>query len=85
MGGIGVWQVLLILAIVLIIFGAGKLPRVMGDFGKGLKSFKSGLKEDEEENNQPENQPQAARQIESTAEETVASAPERERDRAASN
>jgi len=85
MGGIGVWQVLLILAIVLIIFGAGKLPRVMGDFGKGLKSFKSGLKEDEEENNQPENQPQAARQIESTAEETVASTPERERDRAASN
>lgn len=85
MGGIGVWQVLLILAIVLIIFGAGKLPRVMGDFGKGLKSFKSGLKEDEEENSQSENQPQAARQIESTAEETVASAPERERDRAASN
>jgi len=85
MGGIGVWQVLLILAIVLIIFGAGKLPRVMGDFGKGLKSFKSGLKEDEEEGNQPENQPQAARQIESTAEEAVASAPERERDRAASN
>lgn len=85
MGGIGVWQVLLILAIVLIIFGAGKLPRVMGDFGKGLKSFKSGLKEDEEEENQPENQPQAARQIESTAEETVAPAPERERDRAASN
>ena len=86
MGGIGVWQVLLILAIVLIIFGAGKLPRVMGDFGKGLKSFKSGLKEgEEEEDNQPENPPQAARQIESTAEETVASAPERERDRAASN
>ena len=46
--GIGVWQIVLILAIVLIIFGAGKLPKVMGDFGKGIKSFKSGLKEAED-------------------------------------
>ncbi len=42
---IGVWQVILILAIVLIIFGAGKLPRVMGDVAKGVKNFKSGLKD----------------------------------------
>jgi sec-independent protein translocase protein TatA len=40
---IGVWQVILILVIVLIIFGAGKLPRVMGDVAKGIKNFKSGL------------------------------------------
>ncbi len=43
--GIGVWQVVLILAIVLIIFGAGKLPKVMGDVAKGVKNFKSGLKD----------------------------------------
>jgi sec-independent protein translocase protein TatA len=42
---IGIWQVVLILAIVLIIFGAGKLPQVMGDIAKGVKSFKSGLKD----------------------------------------
>ncbi len=42
---IGIWQVVLILAIVLIIFGAGKLPRVMGDVAKGVKNFKSGLKD----------------------------------------
>ena len=42
---IGVWQVVLILAIVLIIFGAGKLPKVMGDVAKGVKNFKSGLKD----------------------------------------
>ena len=77
MGGIGVWQVLLILAIVLIIFGAGKLPRVMGDFGKGLKSFKSGLKEEEEDKAASETQPTASRQIEATAEETVTPAPDR--------
>jgi sec-independent protein translocase protein TatA len=46
---IGIWQVVLILMIVLIIFGAGKLPRVMGDVAKGIKSFKSGMKDDEEE------------------------------------
>ncbi|MEQ8285196.1 twin-arginine translocase TatA/TatE family subunit [Thalassospira sp.] len=47
--GIGVWQIVLILAIVLIIFGAGKLPKVMGDMGKGIKSFKAGINEKEEE------------------------------------
>ena len=45
---IGIWQVLLILVIVLIIFGAGKIPQVMGDVAKGIKSFKSGLKDDDE-------------------------------------
>ena len=44
---IGIWQVVLILAIVLIIFGAGKLPQVIGDIAKGVKSFKSGLKDDQ--------------------------------------
>lgn len=43
---IGVWQVILILVIVLIIFGAGKLPRVMGDVAKGIKNFKAGMSSD---------------------------------------
>src|SRR5690606_14065340 len=46
---IGIWQVLIILLIVLVLFGAGKLPRVMGDMAKGIKSFKAGLKDDEDE------------------------------------
>jgi len=41
------WMV--VLAIVLLLFGAGKLPRVMGDFAKGIKAFKSGMKEPEDE------------------------------------
>jgi sec-independent protein translocase protein TatA len=45
---IGVWQVILILLIVLILFGAGKLPRVMGDLASGIKNFKKGMKEDDE-------------------------------------
>jgi len=40
------WQIVLILVIVLILFGAGKLPRVMGDVAKGVKSFKAGMKDD---------------------------------------
>ena len=38
---------LVVLAIVLVLFGAGKLPRVMGDFAKGIKAFKSGMAEED--------------------------------------
>lgn len=43
---IGIWQLLLILVIVFVLFGAGKLPRVMGDIGKGIRSMREGLKSD---------------------------------------
>jgi sec-independent protein translocase protein TatA len=36
-------KLILILLIVLIVFGAGKLPKVMGDIGKGIRSFKAGM------------------------------------------
>jgi TatA/E family protein of Tat protein translocase len=39
---------LVVLAIIMIVFGAGKLPRVMGDFAKGIKNFKAGMKDDDE-------------------------------------
>lgn len=45
---IGIWQVVLILVIVLILFGAGKLPKVMGDLGKGVRNLKAGLREEDE-------------------------------------
>ncbi|MBP6986399.1 MAG: twin-arginine translocase TatA/TatE family subunit [Alphaproteobacteria bacterium] len=45
--GLGIGQILIILVIVLVIFGAGKLPRVMSDLGKGLRSFKEGLNEED--------------------------------------
>ena len=37
---IGLPQILIILVLVLVVFGVGKLPRVMGDLGKGIKNFK---------------------------------------------
>lgn len=49
MGTFSIWHWLVVLAVVLVLFGGGgKVSRLMGDFGKGLKSFKKGMKEDEE-------------------------------------
>jgi sec-independent protein translocase protein TatA len=45
---IGIWQVVLILLIVLIVFGAGKLPKVMGDVAAGVKNFRKGMRDDDE-------------------------------------
>ena len=45
---IGVWQVLIVLLIIMILFGAGKLPKVMEDFGKGIKNLKREMQEEEE-------------------------------------
>ena len=47
--GIGIWELVLILAIVLLVFGAGKLPKVMGDVGKGIRSLKDSLRGDGEQ------------------------------------
>lgn len=43
MFGLGIGELLIILLVVLVLFGAGKLPNVMGDFGKGLSEFKKGM------------------------------------------
>lgn len=45
---IGFWQVILVLAVVLVLFGAGKIPKAMGDLGRGLRAFKKGLQEEGE-------------------------------------
>jgi sec-independent protein translocase protein TatA len=44
---IGIWQIALIALVVILLFGRGKISDLMGDVAKGIKSFKSGLKEDE--------------------------------------
>ncbi len=40
-GGLGAWELILILLIVLLIFGAGKLPQIGDALGRGIKNFKS--------------------------------------------
>ncbi len=50
MGTFSIWHWLVVLAVVLVLFGGGgKISRLMGDFGKGLKSFKKGMKEEDSE------------------------------------
>ncbi|MEM8833306.1 MAG: twin-arginine translocase TatA/TatE family subunit [Pseudomonadota bacterium] len=44
---IGIWQILIVVVLVFLLFGAGRLPRVMEDIAKGIKSFKKGISEDD--------------------------------------
>jgi sec-independent protein translocase protein TatA len=45
---LGPLQILLIIVVILLLFGAGKIPRLMGDVAKGINAFKKGMKEDEQ-------------------------------------
>lgn len=50
MGSFSIWHWLLVLVVILILFGAGKLPKVAGDLASGIKNFRKGMKEEAEEN-----------------------------------
>ncbi|MCB1538003.1 MAG: twin-arginine translocase TatA/TatE family subunit [Rhodospirillales bacterium] len=53
--GLSIGHILLVVLVVLILFGAGKLPDVMGDLAKGVKNFKKGLNEDDDTPNDKSN------------------------------
>lgn len=46
MGSFSFWHWLIVLLVILIIFGAGKLPKVAGDLASGIKNFRKGMKEE---------------------------------------
>lgn len=48
MGGFSIWHWLIVLVIVLLLFGAGKIPALMGDMAKGVKAFKKGLADEDD-------------------------------------
>ena len=49
MGSLSLWHWLVVIAVVAVLFGGkGKISGVMGDFAKGIKAFKSGMKEEDE-------------------------------------
>ena len=57
MGTFSIMHWLVVLAVVLLLFGGrGKISAIMGDFGKGLRSFKTGLKGDENEGDAAEDE-----------------------------
>ncbi len=46
MGSFSIWHWLIVLAVVLLLFGRGKIPELMGDVTKGIKNFKKGMSDD---------------------------------------
>ena len=73
MGFGSIWHWIIVLVIVLLLFGSGKVSGIMGDVAKGIKAFKKGMKDDEDE------QPAAPKTIEGSA-----TAAPKEKDRATS-
>lgn len=53
MGGFSLWHWIVVLLIVVLLFGRGKISELMGDVAKGIKSFKKGLAEDETATGEP--------------------------------
>jgi sec-independent protein translocase protein TatA len=60
MGGLSIWHWLIVIVVVMLLFGRGKISDLMGDVAKGVKSFKKGLADDDDE-------PTTAKPIESKA------------------
>jgi sec-independent protein translocase protein TatA len=52
-GSIGPFQIIIIALVILVLFGRGRISEMMGDFGKGVKSFRKGLNDDDEKKAEP--------------------------------
>ena len=69
--GISVWQLLILLAVVILIFGTKKLKNVGGDLGSAIKSFKSAVKEGDDSAAQDSKQEKVSQDNESADTESV--------------
>jgi sec-independent protein translocase protein TatA len=47
MGGLSIWHWMIVLVVVLLLFGTGKVSNLMGEFGKGIKTFKANVKDED--------------------------------------
>ena len=52
---IGIWQIAIVVILVVLLFGRGKISSLMGDVAKGIKSFKKGMASDITDDNEPKN------------------------------
>ena len=52
---IGFWQIAIVVILVVLLFGRGKISSLMGDVAKGIKSFKKGMSDDTSTTNQDDN------------------------------
>ncbi|MBT5239204.1 MAG: twin-arginine translocase TatA/TatE family subunit [Rhodospirillaceae bacterium] len=55
MGSLSIWHWVVVLVVVLLLFGKGKIPALMGDVAKGIKAFKTGMKDEESETSEAGN------------------------------
>ncbi len=53
MGSLSIWHWLIVILVIVLLFGRGKISDLMGDVAKGVKSFKRGLADDEDEAAEP--------------------------------
>ncbi|ABD07447.1 twin-arginine translocation protein, TatA/E family [Rhodopseudomonas palustris HaA2] len=54
MGSLSIWHWIVVIAVVLLLFGRGKISDLMGDVAQGIKSFKKGLQDDEKTAEKPD-------------------------------
>ena len=52
---IGIWQIAIVVILVVLLFGRGKISSLMGDVAKGIKSFKTGMASDVTDDTEPKN------------------------------
>ena len=52
---IGIWQIAILVILVVLLFGRGKISSLMGDVAKGIKSFKKGMASDVTDESEPKN------------------------------
>ena len=52
---IGIWQIAIVVILVVLLFGRGKISSLMGDVAKGIKSFKKGMASDATDDTEPKN------------------------------
>ena len=52
---IGIWQIAIVVILVVLLFGRGKISSLMGDVAKGIKSFKKGMASDVSDDSEPKN------------------------------
>lgn len=79
MGMQSIWHWLIVLLVVVLLFGAGRISGVMGDLGKGLKSFKKGMADDDDDAPAAAAKPKARITDERAAEERAATAVDRDK------
>ena len=53
--GLSIWQIAIVVILVVLLYGRGKISSLMGDVAKGIKSFKKGMSSNPIEDNEPKN------------------------------